>query len=179
MPIATLSIDLEAKLANLEAGLDKAARLAEKNAEQTRAAWARAGAGIASVVGALAGFVAVDRMVESFKQAVDGLDKLNDVADATGASIENISGLEDVIRRTGGTIETVETTLIKFNAVLSEAKPDSPMAQALQQIGLKAEELRKMDPAEALLATAKALRGYADDGDKARLVQELFGKSVR
>ncbi|MCU0924419.1 MAG: hypothetical protein MUF16_29775 [Burkholderiaceae bacterium] len=62
---------------------------------------------------------------------------------------------------------------------LKDATADSPAAQALKAIGLNAEELRRQDPAEALLQVAKALDGFADDGNKARLIMELFGKSAR
>jgi hypothetical protein len=115
----------------------------------------------------------------SFKNVVDGLDRLNDVKDATGASIENISGLEDVAARTGTSLETVESTLVRFNKALSDAKPDNEIGLILKEIGLSADELRKKDPAQALLDTAAALAQYADDGNKARVFQELFGKSVK
>ena len=49
----------------------------------------------------------------------------------------------------------------------------------LKAIGLNAQELRRIDPAEALQRVAVALNRYSDDGNKARIVQELFGKSVR
>ena len=55
----------------------------------------------------------------------------------------------------------------------------SGTAQALKAIGLNAKELKALDPAEALQKTAIALSRYADDGNKARIVQELFGKSIR
>jgi hypothetical protein len=86
------------------------------------------------------------------------------LSDATGASIENISALEDIAARTGTTMDTVGAALVKFNSVLANANPDTPMAQALKAIGLNATELRKLDPAEALQRTAVALAGYADDG---------------
>lgn len=179
MALATLSVDLEARLAKFEAGMDKAARIAEKNAEASRASWARAGAGIASVAGSLAGAFAGFSIVDLVRANIDALDQLNDVADATGASIENISALEDVARRTGTGLDTVTSALIKFNRELADAKADSPAAEALKRIGLSAEELRRLDPAEALLKTAQALATYADDGKKARFIQELFGKSVK
>lgn len=113
------------------------------------------------------------------KSINDGVDALNDLKDATGASIENISALEDVAARTGTSFETVGTALIKLNQALNDAKPDSTQAAALKAIGLSADELKKIDPAEALRRTAVALSGFADDGNKARLVQELFGKSLR
>lgn len=130
------------------------------------------GAGIAaSLTGAgLAAF---------FKTTADGLDRLNDVADVTGSTIENISALEDVGARTGAGIDVIEGALVKLNAQLKEADGKNGPSLALKQIGLDAEKLKQVDPAEALRQTAVALAGYADDGNKARLVQELFGKSVK
>lgn len=179
MALATLSIDIEARLAKLEEGMDKAGRLAEKNAKQIGDAYSKLG-NITKFVGAqIAAAFAGFSVVSFIKSNAEAIDALNDVADATGSTIENISALEQVALRTGGSIETVQTTLIKFNAALKEAKPDSPIALALKAIGLNAGELRKMDPADALRAVAKALAGYADDGNKARLEQELLGKSMR
>jgi len=113
------------------------------------------------------------------KSVVDGIDAMNDLKDATGASIENISALEDVAARTGTSFDTVGTSLVKFNQALNNADPDSKTAKALDAIGLSAKDLKTLDPAEALRQTAAALAGFADDGNKARLTQELFGKSLK
>lgn len=121
----------------------------------------------------LAGFVAAT------KAAIDGLDALKDASDITGASVENLSALEDVARRNGQSLDTVTTSLVKFNQVLGGIKPGNDADQALKALGLRAAELRALDPAEALRQTAVALSAYADDANKARLVQELFGKSIR
>lgn len=179
MALAVLSIDLEARLAKLEQGFDKAGRLAEQHADRSRAAWARAGAQVTNVAGLIASAFAGFSVVQFVRTNIDAVDSLNDIADATGASIENISALEDVAKRTGTTMETATAILVKFNAVLADAKPGSAQAEALKAIGLSAEALRKLDPAEALRVTAVALAKFADDGNKARLVQDLFGKSVR
>jgi hypothetical protein len=179
MALATLSIDLVAQLASLQQGLDKAGRLAEKNAAVIEARYAKAAAIAASVGGALAaGFSAVG--IAAFVRAtVDGIDQLNDLADATGATIENISALEDIAARTGTSLDTVGGALVRLNKTLSDATPGSAAEASLKAIGLNAEELRRQDPADALRAVAIALAGYADDAKKARLVQELFGKSVQ
>lgn len=128
---------------------------------------------------AMAAGLSFGGMVAWVQQINDGVDALNDIKDATGASIENISALEDVGRRTGASFETVGSILVKFNDVLSKATPKSDIALALKAIGLEADNLKKMDPAEALRVTAVALSGYADNADKARLIQDLFGKSVK
>lgn len=108
-----------------------------------------------------------------------GIDRLNDLSDASGASIENLSALEDVAARTGTSFDAVGDTLVKFNKLLIEAKPGSQTEKILERLGLSAAELKKLDPAEALRRTAVALANYADDGNKARLVQELFGKGLK
>lgn len=129
--------------------------------------------------GALVPAFSFASMVAGVKSINDGVDALNDLKDATGASIENISALEDVADRTGTAFDTVGTALIKFNQLLSEATPGSDAEKSLAAIGLRAEELRNIDPAEALRRYAVALGSFADDGNKARLVQEQLGKSLR
>lgn len=108
-----------------------------------------------------------------------GVDALNDLKDATGASIENISALENIGARTGTSFETVSTALIKFNQALSTAKPGSDTEKAILAIGLSVKELKALDPAEAFQKVAIALNGFEDDANKARLTQELFGKSLK
>jgi hypothetical protein len=115
----------------------------------------------------------------SFTNIVRGIDALNDTKDATGASIENLSALEDIAARTGTNFGTVESALVKLNGVLKDADPKSPAAMALQDIGLSVTQLRELDPAEALRQVSVALSGYADDGKKAQLSQELFGRSIK
>jgi len=138
--------------------------------------------GIASKVsGALGliGIAGVGGLVAMGKAAIDGIDRLNDLKAATGSSIENLSGLEDVAARTGTSMDTVSTALVKFNGALKEAKPNSPTQLAIEALNLSVTDLKALDPAQALLKVATALSGYADDGNKARIVQELFGKSIK
>lgn len=179
MAIATLSIDLVAQLAQLQQGLDKAGRLAEKNAAQIEARYAKMAATATAVGAALGGAISVAGITAFVRATVDGIDKLNDLSDATGASIENLSALEDIGARTGTSIDTVGDAVLKLNKVLADAKPGSDQAAVLQAIGLSAEQLKREDPAEALRQVAVALAGFADEGKKARYVQELFGKSTK
>ncbi|HEY0915654.1 MAG TPA: hypothetical protein VGE22_12355 [Solimonas sp.] len=119
-------------------------------------------------------------MVAMVKRINDGVDALNDLKDATGASIENISGLEDVADRFGHNFDSAGQILVKFNQALTQTiRPGSDAEKVLTAIGLSARELREIDPAQALLVTAKALNQFADDGEKARAMQLLFGRSVQ
>ena len=179
MAIAKLSIDIEARLANLQAGLDKAGLLAERTANQISGAFSGLKSVAATVGPALVAVFAVAGIAGFVRQTLDGIDALNDLSDATGASVENLSALEDAAARTGTQMDTVGAALIKLNQQLAAAKPGNETDQALRAIGLSAEELRRSDPAQALLQVAQSLQQFEDDGNKARLVQELFGKSVK
>ena len=175
MALATLSIDIVAKLAQFDEQMGRMSRIAEKNAASVEQAMARVSSSI-QTLGAGVSLAAVTGFVRGI---IDGVDALNDLKAATGSSIENISALENIAGRTGTSFDTVGTALVKFNKALADSQPDNPISMALEKIGLSAAELKKDDPSEALRKTAVALAGYADDGDKARLMNALFGKSLR
>ena len=137
------------------------------------------GAALTRIAPSLTAAFSVVGIATFVRRTIDGIDALNDLSDATGASIENISALEDIAKRTGTSIDTVGTAVVKMNQALSNSKPGGDVAKALNAIGLEAKELKQLDPAEAFRRIAVALAKFADDGNKARLVQELFGKSVR
>lgn len=170
--LGVLSLDLVAKIGGYVDGLSKAERETVKRAKAIESA-------LSGAVGVLAGAASISTFTAFVRNATDSLDQLNDVADATGSTVESISALEDVARKTGATIETVESSLVKFNAQLTAADGKNEVSRALKQIGVDADELKRLDPAEALQRTAVALSKFADDGDKARAIQILFGKSVK
>ncbi|MEY5101218.1 MAG: hypothetical protein RJA36_3937 [Pseudomonadota bacterium] len=179
MALATLSVDLEARLAKFEQGMDRAGRLLEKLSASANTAGGSIGKVFAGNLLADAAGQALQRLVTYFPQVADGVLAIKDLAEATGSSVENISALDDIARRSGDSLQAVEGVIIKFNAALKEADGKNSISQALQALGLNAKELREIDPAEALLKTAQALNGFADDGNRARLTQELFGKGVK
>lgn len=127
----------------------------------------------------IAGALTVGGIAAFLTSVSHSLDRLNDLKDATGSSIENLSALEDVAARTGTSFEGVEQSLLKLNRALQETQPGDSVDQVLQAIGLQAAQLRTLDPAQALLQVSQALAQFADDGNKARAVQVLFGKSLR
>jgi hypothetical protein len=174
MPAGSIVVELLAKTGSFDTDIDRSTKATEKRMREMQRTVETAGTavGIAMTAAAVAA-------VAFAKHTVNGLDALNDVSDATGASIENISALEDTALRSGNSFESVTSALVKFNQQLKDTDPENKTATILEKIGLNADRLRQMDPAEALHQVARALAQFADDGDKARVVQELFGKSVR
>jgi hypothetical protein len=175
MALGSIVVDILARTSSFQTDTKRAEQSLKEFHRTVKSVASALGVGFA-FGGAIAGATA---LAQGFNKAADALDAFNDLKDATGASIENISALDAVARQTGGNFETVEAALVKFNKVLGEAKGNDTVTDVLKSIGLNAEELKKIDPAEALRRTAVALSGYADDGNKARLMQELLGKSTK
>ena len=178
MALATLSIDLVAQIANLQTGLDKATRLAEKDAARMERAFAQVRSVAATIGGGLVAGLSVTAVTQFITSTNDALLAIKDLAEGTGSSVEQISALENALRANNRTLDEAQPILVKFNGALKEADGKNGISQALAAIGLNVQDLRRLDPVTALQAVGRALQGYADDGNKARLVQELFGKSV-
>lgn len=141
---------------------------------RTKAVAEKFGAVLATLsVGAVVGFAA------AIRRSIGDIDAFNDLKDATGASIEAISALDRVARETGGTFDQVSSILTKFNQALKDVDSNKRIGAVFKALNLDVAELKRLDPAEALRRTAVALSTFADDGGKARAVQELFGRSVR
>lgn len=175
MAIATLTVDLVAKLGAIEQDLGRLGTVAQRQADQISGAFA----GVRSTLAGLGVATTIGGMVAAFKTAADALDRLNDAADATGASIESLSKLENVARRNGAGIELVEGAVLRMNKALNASDEEGKGAAAvLKALGLNAEELKRQDPAIALQKVAVAFNQFERDGNLARAAQELFGKSI-
>lgn len=173
MAAGSIVIDLLMKTGSFETDTKRAEKRLQdlqKSVKGMASDFGLAGVGIA---GATTAFLAWT------KATVDGIDALNDFADATGTTVENASALEDVALRTGTSLDTAQAALNKFNMVLKDTKAGDEASKIFQRIGLDAERLKGIDPAEALRQTAVALGQFADDGYKARIILELFGKNAK
>lgn len=140
--------------------------------------------GLRNIIGPLgpqlAGAFTVAAVGAWINRTVEGVDALNDLKDATGASIENLSALEDVAARTGTSLDTAGSAVVKLNQALNTASdPKSGAAQAIKAIGMSVEELKRLDPVQALQAIGVALAGFEDDGNKGRIILELLGRSAK
>lgn len=139
-------------------------------------------AGAASrAVGALSlGTVAgVGGLGLALKSLANDLDALNDASDAVGDSVENLSAVESVARRNGESLDLVVTAATKLNKALADTNPDSPVARALQAIGLSAKELRGVPVTEQLQRIAIALQGYDNNAERVAITTLFFGKATR
>jgi hypothetical protein len=118
-------------------------------------------------------------LVSFVKSGVDAAAQLDDLSEITGASVEELSKLNQVARISGTEFGIVESFLVKLNKALHTNSEEGKNARAaLDSIGLSAEALRKLDPAEAMRRIAEELSTFKDDGTKSAAVLALTGRSA-
>lgn len=169
MAFASLTIDLNARLANIERDLGKMAHQAEKESQRMQAAFAKAGAAATAMVGALG----VGAWAAWIKSSIDAADNLNDLSKKTGIAVDNLAGLQLVVDKSGTTMEMLGGGIAKLNKTLGEAAGGSKEAQTvLRDLGITA-----TDPMEAFYQLADAFGRFKTEGDKANAMSQVIGKT--
>lgn len=162
MPIATLTIDINAKLANLQTTLDKAAQLSEKSAKRMESAFS-------AVNGVLAGLgvgVSIAGIVAMTRSAIDAADAASDMSQRFGLAVEDIAAFDLAARQSGTTLEGVGQGLKAFSKFAVEN------GEALKQAGIDTANTR-----EAFIQFADVIAGMPDGLEKNVLAQKAFGKA--
>ncbi|MFZ4498753.1 MAG: hypothetical protein ACOYMX_03500, partial [Burkholderiales bacterium] len=180
--MTTQQIGIQLKANGAQAVITDIRKVAD-TMQRLDAASAIATRGLTSLAGGfrvLSGVAVTGGVAAGLTGIVRGLDALNDAADATGASLDKLAGLERLARINGGNLDQVTSAIVKLNQQLNGSDgSDSKAAIALKALGLEVDKLKKLDPADAIVQVSRAFNQFANDGDKARLQQTEFGKSLR
>ncbi len=176
MAFAALTIDINAKLANLEQGLQRTEQQLSGFASRASAI----GAGISAAFGAIAGVAAFDAVLGKLRGTVDQMGALDDAAQRTGASVESLSSLLNTLAPTGVTLETITDAAGKLARAMNGADDETKGAgEAFKVLGVSTRDasgnLRAVD--DVLVDVAKALARYEDGTNKTAIAQTIFGKT--
>lgn len=172
MAIATLTIDLVAKLASLERDMGKAAQIAEKNARRMDQAFSAVGKTLATLgaglsVGAFAG------LVRSLADAGDEIQKLRL---RTGATAEELQKLRYVAELNDASNEDLSNGLIKLNRVMGDAKNGVQQAvEAMARFGIAPDTT--LSTVEAFEQIADRVKATGDETKIASALNDVFGRS--
>lgn len=182
MSIAKLSIDLEARLAGLQEGMDKAGLLAQRNAEKIEASFNGIKDSAAALGTVLAGAFAGFSLVSIAKTAIDAADHLNDLSKVTGIAVETLGGIGFAASQAGTDLDGVAASLGKLNLAIAKAgSGDKTVAGVFESMGVAIRDAEgRMRTADQVFAdVATKFAGYAEGPNKAALANELFGKSYQ
>ncbi len=103
--------------------------------------------------------------------------ELHSITVASKVLGESVHNTQVLLQALGG--DEAQTTLLKFQSHLGSITRDlrGPVANAFREIGLDPEKVAGTNLRHALGETFEALRNVADANDRARLAQDIFGKS--
>lgn len=180
--LGQLTIDLVAKTAGFEAGMDKAARSAAKRSKEIQTGFTNSFKSIgAAIAGFVAGLALVDTAIRGLNQAIDSADRLDELSARFNVSTETLSEWGYALKLTGSDLDSFASVIPKFSKNIAEAADStSQLGKVFKALGIDA-----IDPATGKLATveqllpkvADAFKGITDDTLKTNLALQLFGKS--
>lgn len=157
--IGTLSVNVVANTQRLAQGLARSTSLVKGFT--------------AAATAALAGRA----FIQSLTRAAEEIDSIGKAAERLGESTEHMVGLIHASELAGLSQERLAAGVTRLTRNISEANQGLGEAQlAIQTLGLRAESLNRLKPAEQLGKIADALRGIENQADKVQLTEKLFGR---
>lgn len=173
MALATLTIDLVAKLGTIEADLGRLNHLVDQTAGKMSSSFAtakHAAEGLVGVLGAgaLAGFV---------KSSIDAMGALYDLSLATGASVESLSAMKLAAKLSGTTIDEVGGSIKKLAISLGDARlKGGSKAQLFEALGIDPATVK--DTGVALFELSKKLVAMPNQVKAISIARDVLGKNV-
>jgi hypothetical protein len=104
--------------------------------------------------------------------------KLNDLSGQTGIAVDQLLVLQQAFKDNGVEPEKVGASIAKMGKAISEAQQKTGKgATAFDALGLSAEKLIRMTPADQYKAIGDAILAVENPTQRAALAMEVFGKS--
>lgn len=172
----SLKIDLEARFAQALDAFDRLEKQAGRSLKRVESS-------VDSVNNALAAIgvgVSVGALAATFRASIDELTALKDAAEQTGSSVETISAALNTLRAAGGGgLETIVDLTGRFGRSIANVDADtSRAAEAFRALGLNIDQLKSLGRVDAVLEIARAQAKFADDGQKAVLIEAALGRGA-
>lgn len=172
MALATLTIDLVAKLASLERDMGRAAQIAERNAKRMESAFA----GVKTSLAAIGSVLTVGAFAGMVRSVADAGDQLQKLSTKTGATVEELSKLQYAASLSDLSNEDLGASLVKLNKVMGEAADGSKQAtEALARFGIAPDS--SMTAIDAFKQIADRVKATGDETKIASGLNDVFGKS--
>jgi hypothetical protein len=168
----TLTIDIAAGIARLEADMKKAAK-------DVRGAMSQIGGSVSTVKRGIAGLAAaigVGSFAVLIKNAMESVDATAKLSDRLGIATDKMTGLQHASDLAGVSNQTLNTGLRGMvNIVAQAAQGLGDGSRAFQQLNLSARELSALAPDQQLERIMTSLAGVENVTQRNALAQQIFG----
>lgn len=171
--IGKLSVQLSANTAGFQRAMSRAGdtikRVSAQAAKMGAAVAAVGAAGLAAAAGGLAALT---------RKGLEAGDALGKNADRLGISTEALAGLQHASELAGVSQEALGKSLQRLNRSLGEAlEGTGPAKDALDALGLSAENLATLEADQAVGIIADRLNKLGSTAERSRVAFDLFGRS--
>lgn len=162
MAFASLTIDLNARLANIEKDLGRSVHLAETSAQRMQAAFA----GVGKAFAVLGGGAALAGLGGLVRNAIESADALNDLATRTGTSVRALASMQLAAKLADTDLQSLGAGLGKLSVYMANN------ADEAARMGVTAR-----DPVEAFAQLADVIGAVEDPAQRNALAMQVLGKS--
>lgn len=132
----------------------------------------------AARVAALGSLTAIGGAALVLDRQLQNIAGFQDLADKIGDSAQEVASLKLAADLSGVSLENVASASVKLTTALSKMDEEGSVAgKALESIGLKIEEFKRLAPVAQIDAVAKAMADFEDGASKTAVAVALFGKS--
>jgi ribosomal protein L12E/L44/L45/RPP1/RPP2 len=183
--LGSLTIDLIAKTGMFEAGMDRAARLADRRSRDISKSISKGlkgalGSVAAFTTGLVGGLLSAQAAFEGVMNAINNADRLDELSSRLGISTEQLSAWGYAAKLSGNDLESLTGSIQKFSkTVASAADANSRQAELFASLGINVKDAagNLRDVEELLPEVADRFKQLNNDTTEAALAQELFGRS--
>jgi hypothetical protein len=174
-PLATLTVKLEAQIAEFQSEFKQAAKSAEKFQDDFQATATKASAyGNLIARGIEIGVSAIKSLGEA---ALENASKIDDLSKKTGLSTDTIQEFQHVAGETGTTVDAFANAAFKLGTTL--AGGGKSVEAGVKALGLSFDDLRSKSPDDQFRETIKALEDMDNKQEANRIGILLFGRTYR
>lgn len=175
MAIATLTVKLQAQIAEFQSEFKEATKATEKFQQEFQATATKA-----SAYGNLIA-KGIEFGVEAFsslaKAALENASVIKDLSQQTGLTMKTIQQFQHVAADTGTTVDAFATAA--FNLGRNLAGDNKSVVAGVDALGLSFKELRNLSPDEQFDIITTALHKMDDQQERNRLGVLLFGRTYK
>jgi hypothetical protein len=177
MIAGSLEIQLLANMARLQKDMDDAKRTVGGAMDSIERSIGLAKSAFAGLAAGMAAGLSVAAFVGVIKSSIDAAAKLNDLSIQTGATVEALSALVEIGKLSDISAGQIGGAMNKLAKNMAGATEDAKGAgKALEAIGLRFDDFKKLDPTQQMQAIAKAMDQFGDGSGKAAVAMALYGK---
>lgn len=183
--LGSLTIDLIAKTGMFEAGMDRAARLADRRSRDISKSISNGlkgalGSVAAFTTGLVGGLLSAQAAFEGFMNAINNADRLDELSSRLGISTEQLSAWGYAAKLSGSDLESLTGSIQKFSkTVASAADANSRQAELFASLGISVKDAagNLRDVEDLLPEVADRFKALDNETTETALAMELFGRS--